>query len=376
LVIPDNVLLRIAMDFENTPFIHGLELSERYYFDAVQPLLRKAFPDLRHSAALIGYGSDVIGLDTPMSRDHMWGPRLILFLPETNFDSTLAAVDAILRQGLPHSFLGYPTSLGPSSEPGTWILTPTENGPVDHMLQITTLVRYFDRELGKGCWQAPTPADWLVFSEHRLLTLTAGKVFQDDLGLEEIRRTLAYYPRDVWIFLLASEWSKVGQEEPFVGRTGDSGDDLGSRILAGRLAHTCMRLAFLMQRRYAPYSKWFGTAFARWKIEPALLPILTQALAAVTWQERQQWLCEAYQLLVQRHNQLNLTSPVQPKCSGFHGRPFQVIHAGEITQKLQAVIQDPLLKNIRPYGSVNQFSTSTDLLEEVGALAKLKALYP
>lgn len=363
------------MDFENTPFIHGLELSERYYFDAVQPILRKAFPDLPHSAALIGYGSDVIGLDTPMSRDHMWGPRLVLFLPETNFSSTRTALDAILHQELPHSFLGYPTSLGPSSEPSTWILTPTENGPVNHMLQITTLNDFFDRELGKSCWQAPTPADWLVFSEHRLLTLTTGKVFQDDLGLEDIRRTLAYYPRDVWIYLLASEWSKIGQEEPFVGRTGDTGDELGSRILASRLVHTCMRLAFLMHRRYAPYSKWFGTAFARWNIAPDLLPVLTQALAAATWQERQHWLCEAYEQLAAQHNRLNLTPPIEPKCSGFHSRPFQVIHAGEIAEMLQAVIQDPLLKNIRLYGSVNQFSPSTDLLEEVQALTKLKALY-
>ena len=61
-------------------FVPGVELSRRYFHDVVEPVLAREFPDLRYSAALIGYGSEVLGFDTPMSTDHNWGPRVLLFL--------------------------------------------------------------------------------------------------------------------------------------------------------------------------------------------------------------------------------------------------------------------------------------------------------
>ena len=35
------------------------------------------------------------------------------------------------------------------------------------------------------------------------------------------------------------------------------------RIVTARMAEKLMRLCFLIERRYAPYSKWFGAAFSR-----------------------------------------------------------------------------------------------------------------
>ena len=247
--------------FDLPPFISGLELSRRFYQEAVRPLLDSHFPSLPHSAGLIGFGSDVIGCDTPMSRDHMWGPRLVLLLDEAGFAEKRAAVDAALRRGLPHTFLGYPVDFGSPDGVGVRIMAPGRTGEVEHLVEISTLTAFFDRELGAGRWQNPCPADWLTFSEHRLLTLTTGGVWQDDLGLAEIRTRLAYYPHDLWLYLLACQWSQIGQEEPFVGRTGENGDELGSRLIAARLVGSAMRLAFLLERRYAPYSKWFGTHF-------------------------------------------------------------------------------------------------------------------
>ncbi|HEU0299458.1 MAG TPA: hypothetical protein VFR37_08395, partial [Longimicrobium sp.] len=61
-------------------FIPGLELSRLFFVEAVRPLLDAAFPGLRYAAGLLGSGSDVLGFDTEMSRDHDWGPRVDLFL--------------------------------------------------------------------------------------------------------------------------------------------------------------------------------------------------------------------------------------------------------------------------------------------------------
>src|SRR5690606_29905564 len=72
-----------------------------------------------------------------------------------------------------------------------------------------------------------------------------------------------WYPHDVWLHVLAADWVRVEQELPFVGRTGQRGDDLGSRLIAARLVATLVRLAFLVERCWPPYPKWAGTLFAR-----------------------------------------------------------------------------------------------------------------
>ena len=79
-------------------FIPGLQLNEAYYWEAVRPILDCQFPGLAHSAALMGPGSDVLGFDTPVSRDHEWGPRLVLFLAPAHFEEARPAVNEALRQ--------------------------------------------------------------------------------------------------------------------------------------------------------------------------------------------------------------------------------------------------------------------------------------
>ena len=61
-------------------FVPGLELSRRFYAEAVRPVLRRHLPGTAHSAGLLGGGSEVLGLDTARSADHEWGPRLAVFL--------------------------------------------------------------------------------------------------------------------------------------------------------------------------------------------------------------------------------------------------------------------------------------------------------
>jgi hypothetical protein len=75
------------------------------------------------------------------------------------------------------------------------------------------------------------------------------------------------------------------------------GDELGSALIGSRLVSDLMRLCFLMERQYAPYSKWFGTAFSRLACGPDLTPTLWEVARAGTWQARENALLVAYQKL-------------------------------------------------------------------------------
>ncbi|MCC7530429.1 MAG: hypothetical protein IT342_18030 [Candidatus Melainabacteria bacterium] len=79
-------------------FIPGLQLCEAFYREAVEPVLRKNFADLKYAAALIGSGSEVLGFDTEMSSDHHWGPRLLLFLKPDDPLTYKAAVSKKLSE--------------------------------------------------------------------------------------------------------------------------------------------------------------------------------------------------------------------------------------------------------------------------------------
>lgn len=65
-------------------FIPGLKLSELFYTEAAKQILGSIFPEISYSAALLGWGSEVLGFDDIQSSDHHWGPRFLLFLSEQN----------------------------------------------------------------------------------------------------------------------------------------------------------------------------------------------------------------------------------------------------------------------------------------------------
>jgi hypothetical protein len=359
-------------------FIPGLKLSAGFYHEAVRPILDADFPGLPHSAALIGSGSEVLGFDTPMSADHHWGPRVLLFLHDADHAAHAAAIHEALRQRLPTEFRGYPTNFSAPNpdDNGTQLLQPISAGPVNHRVEVLTLRAFLRAGLDVDIDAPLDAADWLTIPSQKLRAITAGAVYHDAVGLEALRARFAWYPRDVWLYLLAAGWSRISQEEPFVGRAGFVGDELGSQVIAARLVRDLMRLCFLMEQQYPPYSKWYGTAFARLACAPELTPILRWVILAQSWRERERTLGQAYEAVARLHNALGITAPLPTRVSPFHGRPFKVIHGDQFAAAIKARISDPAVRAIpTDIGSIDQFSDSTDLLEATELRRRLKGLY-
>jgi hypothetical protein len=355
------------------PFIPGLKLSQLLYEEAVQPILEKHFPSLPYSAALIGTGSEVLSFDAPQSMDHDWGPRLMLFLAEADIDTYRPRIEQALARELPPSIHGIPLDLAVARHSDHAPTPQTLGNLARHSVRLHT-VRGFVRSVLNiefdQPWQA---ADWLTFPSQHLRSLTCGRVFHDGLGqLTMLREKLSYYPHDLWLYLLAAQWQRIDQEEPFMGRCGQVGDDLGSRLVAARLVKDLMRLCFLMERQYAPYIKWFGTAFAQLGCAGQLAPLFIQVLEASTWEERQKPLCAAYEYAAEMHNRLGITEPLSTKVSHFFGRPFLVIQAARFTEAIRARITDVEVKALPEHlGSVDQFTDSTDALNQIQRIKRV-----
>ena len=77
---------------------------------------------------------------------------------------------------------------------------------------------------------------------------------------------------------------RIGQEDHLMARAGLVGDELGSSVIGARLIRDIMALAFLIERRYAPYPKWFGTAFGRLPCAAQLTPALQGIAQAGAWE--------------------------------------------------------------------------------------------
>ena len=358
------------------PFIKGLDLCEQFFQEAVRPLLDHHFPTLRYAAGRLGGGSDVLGFDTPQSRDHDWGPRGTIFLAEADFAEMAPAIDALLKNVLPLTFRGYPTHYG-RHEDGSLNLTFTDSHPLNHMIKFSTAARFAHSYLALDLSQPMQPVDWLCLPSQMLATVRYGRLFHDSLGeMTQLRQTLHFYPHDLWLYLLAGQWTRIAQEDVFVSRTGDVGDDLGSRILAARQVQNIMRLAFLLEKEYAPYPKWFGTAFARLACAEALQPLFAKVWQANNWQTREAALNDAYLYVAKWQNELQLTEPLPVEVGFFHERPYRIIHSDQYADAVTNQIQDPAVRALpHGLGNLDQLCDNTDVLSNADRFHHFASLF-
>ena len=349
-------------------FVPGLELSRLYATEVVEPILRKAFPALPLACGLLGEGSDVLGFDTARSMDHDWGPRCLVFLPEDVRESMEPWLDQTLRDQLPRAFLGFPTGVDYHPDGATFMAGSDAGRPFVHRVRITSPEQVLHDLIDIRSLDELTPALWATTPQQKLLELTAGAIFVDDTGeITRFREVLAWYPDDVWRLILAGAWKAISQLEPFVGRCGEVGDDLGSHLVAMRLIRDQMRLAFLLERRYAPYAKWFGTAFDRLGIAPLLTPSIDRARYARDSREREQGIVTTSVALANRQNAVKLAAWVDPTPRPFWSRPFQVLQAERFTEALTAAITDPAVKALpADLGGLDTYIDSTDAAGEKG----------
>lgn len=330
----------------NMNFIPGIELNRDYYSEIIKPLLEKQFPELKYSAALIGYGSDVLGLDNKTSMDHNWGPRCVLFIDKQNYHLK-EEIDIFLKYNLPFEFRSFSTNYSDPRYDQTQKMIFTKSYPINHLIDIYEVEEYFQSQLSVKNLDNVSLLEWLTFNDQILIELTSGEIFYDGLQkLTKLQENLRFYPTDILRLKLASLWLSISNEEAFIGRCIELNDSIGLKLIISRIVSSIMKISFYLDYKYIPYSKWFGSLFEKTSNAKVLSPKIQSLLGENDKSKVQEKICDLYENLILLHNKRNKLPTIENKIQGYFGRPYKVIFAETIVEKLMNSIEEQSLKKI------------------------------
>jgi hypothetical protein len=232
----------------------GLEITRRYFLEWALPYLSNNHGELvqRIAAGMIS-GSDSIGADDKISRDHNWGPGFSVWLTAKDFNASGAALALDLHRAVPDTFEGFEIAACFGSKAQS--------------IRVGSMEEFFIEETGGHShmptdvktWN-PTPRD-----ESHLYFLKHGHVFHDPLGeFSRRRKALCTWPRYTLLRGISNAaWQLWHYGEYNFDRVAQRGDPLAILFCKAEFIHHAMRLCFYLEEDFVPYWKWTSYCFRR-----------------------------------------------------------------------------------------------------------------
>lgn len=243
----------------------GLDLHRAFFEAHGKPLLLERFPSEFPllSVGSMGFGSDRFGADDEISRDHCWEPGFQIFSAQLDREKLLG-IEKTLYQELPWEFRGFRRSDTPHFVNG---------------IRAWEVDEFFQSMVG-----SPQPPDsdsaWLRIPETDLFVATNGEVFHDPSGdLTQRREAFSYYPDTVWRFKLAGTAQRISAQRYAMRRALAHGESMAAELALTEGGREAMRLAFLVNRQYAPYDRWLPWGCRQLSdLSPVLMPLIRTSL--------------------------------------------------------------------------------------------------
>lgn len=225
----------------------GLELSETYYYDCVEPMIKQKFRHLseRIAVGLVGEGSECYGYDDDISRDHDWGASVCIWLTAEDYQDFGNQLQEALDH-LPANYKGYP------------VLHETREG-LERRRGVLEMGSFYRKFLGtEGVPVSLT--QWRIIPEHNLAAATNGKVFADPLErFSHIRNKLIdeYYPEDIRLKKIAARCMIMAQAGQYnYPRVISRSEFVAAHLAMAEFIKATVSMIFLLNKRYQPFYKW------------------------------------------------------------------------------------------------------------------------
>ena len=222
------------------------EKNRRFYEMYVAELIHESFSEYedRIAVGIAGEGSDCLGYDDAISRDHDFGTGVCLWLTDEDmarFGQALSEAYNELVDSAERSYL-------------TKRLRERRGVMTIHDFYSTILRIDCDTE---GCRM--TEDEWYRLDHSCLKTATNGEIFRDDLGTFTAFRKylLNYYPDRVWRLRIAEQLHEYASSfQVNYARCMTRGDTVAAELCRAKGIQAAMELFFLLRREYPPYYKW------------------------------------------------------------------------------------------------------------------------
>lgn len=248
----------------------GLELSEKYYYEYGEKMLKEQFSDIQKYLAvgLVGSGSECLGFDDEISKDHDFEPAFCIFLPDENIIDTKTefALERAYSK-LPNEFMGYKRNK-----------LSAVGGNRHGVIRISD---FFCQKTGDKNADIKNEG-WFYISEQHLLEATNGKLFFDNFGkMTELRSKIAYLPEDIRLKKLAGNLLIMAQSGQYnYGRCAKRGDGAAAQLAVFEFVNAAIKVIFLLNKKYLPYYKWSFKALKNLKVSENLIEQLEHLISS------------------------------------------------------------------------------------------------
>ncbi len=223
----------------------GLELAEAFFAEKGLPMLQEKFPHLLNSitVGLVGEGSECLGFDDEISRDHDWGISFCMWLPEDLYKAEGPAL-AEAYNALDFHYEGFSARNVTAQGAGrTGVL---ETGS------------FYYRFIGLKA--IPTSnMEWFYAPETSYAVCTNGKLFHTSgSSFEKMRQALKdFYPEDVRKKKIAARVVTMAQSGQYnYVRSMKRGENMAVFLSLGEFIKATCSVLHLLNRRYMPFYKW------------------------------------------------------------------------------------------------------------------------
>jgi hypothetical protein len=253
-----------------------IEISRDFYFEIVHPILMREFPEETTQSAfgLFGYGSEALGMDDDLSRDHHWGVRTDGLVPDAIPPARREEIQRTVQAKLPPSFRGHALREGHLAGAG---------------LALDGLQAFLTRTIGLD--HIPrTYSEWLQVPEEEIIHVTNGEVWHDPSGrFTAVRQAFeSHYPEPVRRRRIA-HWCRYfsGMGTYALKRALLRDNQFYAATAFGKAIRWGVQLAFLLERQYFSYDKWLMQFLPRLpRLGEPLLPLVQEAVRLSTSWER------------------------------------------------------------------------------------------
>ncbi len=229
----------------------GMGICKSFFEEYGKPAIKEKFPEDYNNMAfgLVGEGSDCFGYDDEYSRDHDWGPGFCIWMSDDVYERIGLKVQKVYDE-LPSEYKGYKR-----------VTTP--QGMV--RLGVHRISDFYAHFIGASAFKewselghiSNNTLMWI--EEYQLAAAINGEVWEDKQGdFTKIREELAKYYDDSNVLLKLAQMSALFSQNLQYNyvRMRKRNDRVAVSFILNDGLKQALRIAYLLNRKYAPHEKW------------------------------------------------------------------------------------------------------------------------